>query len=434
MCLGSGTQTCSASAQWEPAVACPTDANEQAGCSGLGVCDRSCKSGFGNCTSAPGCESPLNTITNCLACGRSCAATPSSGVGVCTSSGCGVTCNAGWADLNKKLDDGCERDLSTDPENCSIIGKSCYGGACSQSSCQFTVEKVLDLGGSGPVLTFQLDGGSLYVITTAGRLVKMTSGGSVATLASNLSVQNTNLIVDGGNLYFAETNGIAKMSTSGGTKTRVTTQTASRIDVEGGYVYFTTGEPDETKRCIAANCPDQNTVFRVSTNGGTPVAVKTFETGSVSSKVLVTGSQILVGLRTADLETLVSFDVIDPDATTALFSLPTFVSDFVTVSAQIFATDSSENLWRSTGAGEPELVGGPFVDTRKFNLTYDSTSIYGANAQRALARLAQAGGSLTAIAPSANALLVGPILDSSHAYWAGGHGGLYNVIYRVPKN
>jgi hypothetical protein len=57
-----------------------------------GICSiESCISGYGDCTNDPGCESKLDTITNCGTCGKSCPA--NGGTAVCSSGVCGVVCN-----------------------------------------------------------------------------------------------------------------------------------------------------------------------------------------------------------------------------------------------------------------------------------------------------------------------------------------------------
>ena len=70
---------------------CAMHANVQSASCGSGVCNYTCKNGFGNCTSAAGCETPLTTLTDCGGCGVSCARTNGSascGTGTCTLSGC----------------------------------------------------------------------------------------------------------------------------------------------------------------------------------------------------------------------------------------------------------------------------------------------------------------------------------------------------------
>jgi hypothetical protein len=78
-----------------------------------GSCDGTCLSGYGDCNSdkrSDGCESPLDTVTNCGACGATCDSANSNGAS-CVGSGCTYTsCKAGFLDCNKTAPDtnGCE--------------------------------------------------------------------------------------------------------------------------------------------------------------------------------------------------------------------------------------------------------------------------------------------------------------------------------------
>jgi hypothetical protein len=65
------------------------------------TCSLTCNPGFGNCNSVEtdGCESPLNTITNCLRCGAACPAAPANATAICGGKGCGFVCNAGYVQM-----------------------------------------------------------------------------------------------------------------------------------------------------------------------------------------------------------------------------------------------------------------------------------------------------------------------------------------------
>jgi hypothetical protein len=111
-----------------------------------GVCGiASCNAGFGNCNGNPadGCETNLNTVANCGACGHICSlsnATP-----FCANGACGIAaCNAGYADCDRNPANGCEVNLNTDVNNCGACGHACSrnnatshcaGGACLVDSC-----------------------------------------------------------------------------------------------------------------------------------------------------------------------------------------------------------------------------------------------------------------------------------------------------------
>eukprot|EP00698_Gefionella_okellyi_P009751 TRINITY_DN249_c0_g1_i2.p1 TRINITY_DN249_c0_g1~~TRINITY_DN249_c0_g1_i2.p1 ORF type:complete len:495 (+),score=59.94 TRINITY_DN249_c0_g1_i2:61-1545(+) len=105
-----------------------------------GLCSGSCNSGFANCNSnlQDGCEINTNTdATNCGACGTSCARPNLSAS--CSSGTCGGSCNAGFANCNANLVDGCEINTNTDTANCGACGTSCtrpnLSASCSSGTC-----------------------------------------------------------------------------------------------------------------------------------------------------------------------------------------------------------------------------------------------------------------------------------------------------------
>ncbi len=121
-------------------------AHGTAGCSSGSCTVASCDAGWADCNSNPGdgCETPLNTTTNCGACGAACDtahSTPSScTAGVCIYSGClgnYLDCDTSGANLN-----GCETD-DTGTANCGGCGNSCTlthasGDSCNGTTCSYT--------------------------------------------------------------------------------------------------------------------------------------------------------------------------------------------------------------------------------------------------------------------------------------------------------
>jgi hypothetical protein len=123
-----------------------TLANATAGCAG-GTCTvASCNQEYGDCDGNPtnGCEVLLdNDLGNCGKCGSPCApanAVPFCSLGTCLYS----SCKAGYADCDHKPATGCEIDTQTDPMNCGACGTlctvpnavaGCAMGACSVGSC-----------------------------------------------------------------------------------------------------------------------------------------------------------------------------------------------------------------------------------------------------------------------------------------------------------
>jgi len=118
-----------------------------------------CSAGFGDCTSAPGCETPLNTTSNCGACGQACSA-PTNGSATCLNSGsCSFTCDQNFTQCGSSC-----VNTSNDANNCSACGHSCLGGTCTASVCQPIALGTVATGGGNSLI---ISGGALYAITAA---------------------------------------------------------------------------------------------------------------------------------------------------------------------------------------------------------------------------------------------------------------------------
>ena len=110
-------------------TACPSGSTCVAGhCTGL-----ACTPLAGFC--GPGAERRI-----CSADGTSFTTTlcppASHATGSCVTDGCGLRCDAGFADCNGVATDGCEVDLRGDPANCGACRLACGAGcACASSSC-----------------------------------------------------------------------------------------------------------------------------------------------------------------------------------------------------------------------------------------------------------------------------------------------------------
>ncbi|MBI5512485.1 MAG: hypothetical protein HY909_01880 [Deltaproteobacteria bacterium] len=100
--------------------------NATPACLGSGMCDITCNTGFFDCNSdaGDGCEVNGRTLTNCGACGRTCA--PANATGACPTGACGVgSCNANFANCDGSVANGCETDLRTSFVNCGACGQAC---------------------------------------------------------------------------------------------------------------------------------------------------------------------------------------------------------------------------------------------------------------------------------------------------------------------
>jgi hypothetical protein len=125
---------------------CETALNTVSNCTGCGLtCDSAhslsrscdgtacrysgCAPGYGDCiTTGPpntdGCETPLNTVSNCTGCGLACDTAHSVGTS-CTASGCAYTgCAAGWSNCSNAAPD--------------VAGCECNTPACCGTRCQTT--------------------------------------------------------------------------------------------------------------------------------------------------------------------------------------------------------------------------------------------------------------------------------------------------------
>ncbi len=117
------------------------------GCMGGGCILSACDPGWDDCdmTIETGCETHLiSDVSNCGACGEFCGAPNMNNQcndGICQP---GDVCLSGFEDCDADLGNGCEADLSSDPENCATCGVACrydnamgvcQAGACSMGIC-----------------------------------------------------------------------------------------------------------------------------------------------------------------------------------------------------------------------------------------------------------------------------------------------------------
>jgi len=116
--------------------ACPTPQNGTATCTSNGACDFACQTSF-NKTDA-GCECPSGEIVCTNVCQQCCSDSDCPNHVTCTSNGTCSGCQANWGDCNNNPTDGCETELNS-TSNCGSCGHSCCSGLC----CGF-----LGLGGS----------------------------------------------------------------------------------------------------------------------------------------------------------------------------------------------------------------------------------------------------------------------------------------------
>jgi hypothetical protein len=117
-------------------------ANATPDCSG-GTCRvATCDPGFADCNMEPedGCETPLDTTSDCGSCGRACS--PANALGDCSSGACEVgSCSPNYGDCDGSPVNGCETLLTTNA-NCGACGTPCAPsgglGDCSTGTCRLT--------------------------------------------------------------------------------------------------------------------------------------------------------------------------------------------------------------------------------------------------------------------------------------------------------
>ena len=115
------------------------------------VCNGACKPGWFDCNNnkqTDGCESDIDgDPTNCGGCGQACSNAHVS-MPTCTKGVCGGSCDTGFGDCNNKPADGCEDNVTSDPDNCgpggpkspgcgvkcsskNVAMRECAGGVCT---------------------------------------------------------------------------------------------------------------------------------------------------------------------------------------------------------------------------------------------------------------------------------------------------------------
>lgn len=111
-----------------------------------GSCTIACDTGYGNCdgNAKNGCETNLKTSPNhCGSCSTACSTT--NAIPSCVSGSCQLSCQAGFSDCDNNKSNGCEKNTSTDVNNCGTCGYTCgahvfhtSGVACTAGTCSYT--------------------------------------------------------------------------------------------------------------------------------------------------------------------------------------------------------------------------------------------------------------------------------------------------------
>ncbi|MBL8600472.1 MAG: hypothetical protein JNK72_00965 [Myxococcales bacterium] len=195
---------------------CQGGANATAVCN-LGRCALDCAAGFADCDGNPanGCEvDTRSTTAHCGVCGRVCAM-GANAAARCTQGACESSCNAGFADCDANVGNGCEVTLANNPAHCGACGNVCPSGVCANgrcgelATCQTLHQSqpqapsglyMIDPDGAGGAAPFQVycdmvtDGGGWTLVAYASR-------GSVAALSQDTGVRNLYSLATGGGQY-----------------------------------------------------------------------------------------------------------------------------------------------------------------------------------------------------------------------------------------
>ncbi len=202
-----------------------------------GTCEvDTCDVGVGDCDMMPatGCEAPLSTVTDCGACGTPCA--PANATGDCATRTCAIgTCNAGFDDCDTMAANGCEVSLSTDDLHCGTCAIACTATqGCVAGVCRADTE-VLQVSAGGTHTCALQVGGTVrcWGANGSGQLGDGTTTESTTPVAVSM-VTDARMIATGGTHTCAlrATGGVVCWGANGdgqlgdGTMTRRTTRVA----------------------------------------------------------------------------------------------------------------------------------------------------------------------------------------------------------------
>ncbi len=149
-----------------------------------GSCSASCGANLTGCGSA--CVDESNDPSHCGDCNTVC--NGANATNVCRSQVCAIhSCNAGYADCNGTVADGCESNRATDAANCGACGNVCAAGkVCTAGACATPVQSY-DVN-AGPAWA---SGPPLYTCQQACALLFGGTAGSYSCSTSSTSVTHT---------------------------------------------------------------------------------------------------------------------------------------------------------------------------------------------------------------------------------------------------
>ncbi len=186
------------------------------------------------------CTAVKTDVKNCGVCDNAC---PGGITATCTNGVCGFACPALKADCNGDPSDGCETDLTAEP-NCGWCGRTCGGDGCTNGLC--TPQHV---GGSNSIapLQFASDGPNLYWIVSGldGQLGWITlATGAVLTQRPTYPY---GIAADSSGVYLSLDGNLVRTDSSFQTSTTLDTHASSKLAQDADYVYYASGDGSEKR-------------------------------------------------------------------------------------------------------------------------------------------------------------------------------------------
>ena len=183
--------------------------------------------GAGGTGGAPGCNpSTCPSVPN---------ATP-----ICTPSGCGFSCNFGFADCNGEARDGCEQNVLDDHNNCGGCNVRCPTGNCMGGACELVPPQ-----GAGDSASLAVDESGIYFTTgqNPGDVMFATkSGGNLTQLATGEAAP-AGITTDTNFVYFtcAGDGTVRRVDKTGANETILVQSQSQPFDVrtDGQALYWT---------------------------------------------------------------------------------------------------------------------------------------------------------------------------------------------------
>ena len=254
-------------------------AHATATCSAGKCAVASCSAGWADCDglAANGCETQLNTTSNCKSCGDQCSGGPNVALSTCGGQGCSVTCSPGFSNCNASVADGCEVQLANDPLHCGSCTNNCSAkappgmqAACSNGACTYNCAAgMADCDSDGSCET------NLLTSSTHCGSCTRSCGGTpcvggfcqpeIVVAEANMKCLDADT-TSASLVYGRSPGGVFRVNkTTKAISPLTTTQGASSVDVITTYTYFT----DPTTG-----------VFRVQTTGGPPSLIASVTGGA----------------------------------------------------------------------------------------------------------------------------------------------------------